>query len=296
MNRFLLLTLLSVIYCIAKAHDDTVLNDDCSTCRMPCVMSNPKINRSSLIRAYTSSYKDYEITTLLNGIKGYLHATVTMNDTIYSARVALENWPFSILCKVLSQTPTITESKKANILNVHFKTFSSFKVVKSKFLDNYLQYILTEKVAKVQNNLINVKKDSLTLKEKIRSRLIHAFRNADVTGTYYCAKPNPIRSPSGRNHCGSRTGTWMQIDMKKVFLINHVGVHLWDGDNRIYTYTLQVSEDGKSWKDIVVNKVGKSYQELKLPEIMSVRYIRMDGNSNKYATYFNILYLKVELK
>ena len=157
-----------------------------------------------------------------------------------------------------------------------------------------MQYILTEKVARVQNHLINIKKDSLILKE-IRSGLKHAFLNADVTGTYQCHNPNPIRSPSGRNYCGSNTGTWMQIDMKEVYTINYIGVHLWDGDSRIYTYNLQVSEDGKSWKDIVVNKVGKSYQELELPEIMSVRYIRMDGNNNLHANKLHILYLKVKL-
>ena len=295
MDHFLLLSLLSIIYCAAEAHE-IILSDECSSCRMPCEISNHR-SESSLIRVYSTSYNDYRITTLLNGIQGYFRTTVSLNDKVqegYFARVNLEYWPFNALCKILSQPPTITESKNMKKLNLHYKTFRSINVyLKQQFFDNDLQHFLIERVYRQQNKLSFALE---YLKKGTVDYLKKAFLNADVTGTYQCHNPNPIRSPSGLNWCGSRTGTWMQIDMNEVYLFNYIGVHLWDGDNRIYTYNLQVSENGKSWKDIVVNKVGRSYQELKLPEIMSVRYIRMDGNSDKYATYFNILYLKVELK
>ena len=297
MNKFLLLSLLSIIHFAAEAHEDIILSGECPACRMPCEVSNNS-SALSLIRVYSTSYNDYRITTLLNGIQGYFRTTVSLNDKVqdaYFARVNLEYWPFNALCKILSQAPTITKSKNKKKLNLHYKTFPSFNVhLKQRFFDNYLQHFLIERVSRLQNN---IPFELEYLKKVSVDHLKKAFRNANVTGVYFCYNPNPIRNPSGLHECGSNTGTWMQIDMKEVYIINYIGVHLWDGQSgRIYTYTLQVSEDGKNWKDIAVNKVGKSYQGLELPEIMSVRYIRMDGNNNIHANTFHILYLKVELK
>ena len=146
MNKLFLLTLLSMLYCTTKAQENIVLGDECSACQMPCVMSSPNsVNMSSLIRAYTNSYKGYRITTLLNGLKGYIHTTVTPNDNnqiLDSARFNLQYWSFNVVCKILSHT--LINSKNENSLIVQYETIPYFEVVKTKFFDNYLRYLLTE--------------------------------------------------------------------------------------------------------------------------------------------------------
>ena len=53
MNKFLLLSLLSIIYCTAEAHKDIILSDECPACRMPCEVFN-HCSGSSCIFAFLS--------------------------------------------------------------------------------------------------------------------------------------------------------------------------------------------------------------------------------------------------
>ena len=159
-----------MIYNTANAHIEThSLSNECSTCQMPCVATNPDFNMTSLIRAYTTSYKDYTITTLLNGIQGYFQTTVSLKGKerqIHSARVNLEDWPFRTLCKILSYRPVVTDSKRTNVLYVRYKTFKTFKVyLKTKFFDDFLSYALAKKIAILQEDMVDVKENSRKFKK-----------------------------------------------------------------------------------------------------------------------------------
>ena len=134
------------------------------------------------------------------------------------------------------------------------------------------------------------------LKKTSRKRLKDAFRNCDVTGQYICFGSNPFRNPHGSDHCGNRSGTWMQIDMKEVFAFNIIGFRLYDGDRRTYTYSLKISVDGKIWTDVAVNRKGKSNQKLELSEITYARYIRMEGQNNRARDGLHIYFFNLELK
>ena len=292
MNRFFLLTLLSLFYYVANAYANNVVNNECSTCRMPCIVSDPNTS-TSLIRAYTHTHKEYTITTLLNGIQGYFQATVSLNSketSFYSTRVNLEHWSFSVLCKILSHAPIIAESKKRNMLSVHYKTFPSFNVLKTKYLVNYLQHLLTEKIAEKNE-------DSRILKG-LKNRLRDAFLHVDVTGEFQRVgnRKDPFRNPDGKSYMGSRPRAWLLLDMKQVFLFNRIGFHLWDGDSRIFTYSVQVSIDRTNWKSIVDKKTGRSHQKLELPELTYARYIRINGDNNKNHNGLFIYSFFLELK
>ena len=216
---------------------------------------------------------------------------------VYSARINLEYWPYKALCKILSQTPTISikDPKKETLLSVRYKTFRAFNVhLKPKFFDNYLQYILTEKVAQVQDDIVNINKKFQFTSECLIDRLKDAIKNADITGF---TSTNIFKTPSSSTSRYSQTpkNTWLQIDLKEEFAFNNIHFRLWDGDDRTYTYNLAVSLDNKIWKDIAINKPGKSVQNLELPELMHARYIKMNGYSTSNA-YLHLIYFYLEFK
>ena len=296
-QHLFILTLICVIYNTANAHIEThSLSDECSTCQMPCIATNPDFNMTSLIRAYTTSYKDYTITTLLNGIQGYFQTTVSLKGKerqIHSARVNLEDWPFRTLCKILSYRPVVTDSKKTNVLYVRYNTFKTFKVyLKTKFFDNFLSYVLAKKIAILQEDIVDVKENSFPLQDlKTTSKLKDAIRNSRISGF---SGTNIFLTPGSNKYCYTATGKWLHIDLREEFLVNFINFRLYEGYGAVFTYNLQVSSDNTNWKDIAIKKTGTSIQNFPLPELMRIRYIKMEGTNTKNK-YLSLLYFNLDL-
>ena len=297
----LLLALLAIFSCVIQTQQEFLPGDDCPGCPMPCTTDNC-IERTSLIKAYTTSYKEYRITTLLNGIQGYFQTTVYQDKykKVYSARINLEYWPFKALCKILSQTPTISikDPKNKTILSVRYKIYLAFNVhLKPKSFDNYLQYILIEKLAQAQYEIVNNNNNDNTYRYTLENlkkiyRLGDAIKNAYITGF---TGTDIFKYPSAYKYCRIEKKTWLEIDLKEVFAFNYIHFRLYDRDTRTFTYNLAVSLDNKIWRDIAVSKTGKSVQNLPLPGFMNIRYIKIQGYSTA-TTYLILHYFHIELK
>lgn len=278
MFQSLLALLLATTVCYSnRVHAQNI--DECSTCLMPCFVSDPSINKTSLIRAYAASYKEYRITTLLNGIQGHFLTTVSLDDTesfVYSARVDVEKWPFSTLCKILTDTLNVTENNQETI-NVNFPNLPSFVAYRNKD-DDRLQDLLIEKVAELQNVADRTPSWEAIAKLEMQMKLKYAISNSTYSGkAITCQSPNPIRIPTGDRYCWTATGNWFNFQLGGVFTINLIRFRLYDLDGRTYTYSIEVSLDNVNWMDAAVQKSGQSIQELKLSQPVNISYVRMDG-------------------
>ena len=295
-----LFALLAIFSCIAQTQQEFLPGDDCPGCLMPCTTEHC-IDRTSLIKAYTTSYNEYRITTLLNGIHGYFQTTVYYDKykRVYSARINLEYWPYKTICKILSQTPTISnDPNNKTILGVRYNIFLAFNVhLKPEFVDNDLQYILIEKLAQAQYEIVNSNNNNNTCHYTLENlkkiyRLGDAIKNAYITGF---TGTDIFKSPGSSYHCNIEKKTWLEIDLKEVFAFNYINFQLYDRDTRTYTYNLTVSLDNRIWRDIAVSKTGKSVQDLPLPGFTNIRYIKMQGY-NTVNNYLHLYYFRIELK
>lgn len=70
--------------------------------------------------------------------------------------------------------------------------------------------------------------------------------------------------------------SYLQFDFQEAPILNDITFHLWDFDNRIYTYSIDVLSNGQ-WKNIVSNRQGKGIQYVHFQDMEKVRAIRMKG-------------------
>ena len=118
-------------------------------------------------------------------------------------------------------------------------------------------------------------------KLNLHAKLQYAISNANITGeNWFCKEGYLLSLPTVSGYCGTRNGSWVNIDLKEIFLINYIRFRLYDQDARVYTYSLQVS-NSTTWVKLADNETGQSIQEYELDEGMGIRYIRMKGNSTQ---------------
>jgi len=99
------------------------------------------------------------------------------------------------------------------------------------------------------------------------------------------------------NHWGGDAGGWYQVDLEKVHTLNEVHLYTWYGDGRVYTYTIELSVDGKTWKKVVdgsANKVvtsDKGYRHKIDPT--DGRYVRVTMLTNTSNPAIHICEIRV---
>jgi hexosaminidase len=88
---------------------------------------------------------------------------------------------------------------------------------------------------------------------------------------------------------------WLQVDMQHVYPINRIKVYTYYGDGRYYQYTIEASQDGKDWKQIVdmssnTKPSTESGDEHLFPSIKA-RYVRITllKNSANSGVHLNEL-------
>ena len=83
------------------------------------------------------------------------------------------------------------------------------------------------------------------------------------------------------------------LEFAEVYLISYIQMLLWDGDDRFYRYTIDISSDGKKWEQLIDRSKGKwhSWQHIEFPPL-KVKYIRINGLYNSANAAFHIVELE----
>eukprot|EP01084_Bolivina_argentea_P201551 344508_1 len=79
----------------------------------------------------------------------------------------------------------------------------------------------------------------------------------------------------------------MQINLDRAYVLNTFKYWLYDKDNRVYKYKIEVSSDGKSWSTIADHENKESWQTLQFEE-QFIKYIRFVGGKNSVNNYLHI--------
>ena len=92
---------------------------------------------------------------------------------------------------------------------------------------------------------------------------------------------------------GFASGSWpceISLTFPKVYQLKTIRFLLWDGDDRYYRYTIDVSADGKEWTQLADRSKGKwkSWQEFNFPP-RPVKKIRVNGLYNSANSGFYIV-------
>ncbi|KAG4074440.1 hypothetical protein HA402_015136 [Bradysia odoriphaga] len=83
------------------------------------------------------------------------------------------------------------------------------------------------------------------------------------------------------------------VELKSIYLINHIKILLWDRDDRSYSYYVDVSVDLKSWNRVYdgAEFFCRSWQNLHFKSC-PVRYIKLVGTHNTANTDFHVVELE----
>lgn len=84
------------------------------------------------------------------------------------------------------------------------------------------------------------------------------------------------------------------VDLQQAWSLRQIRLLLWDGDQRFYRYSVEVSPDGETWAMLADRSQGewRSWQTLDLPHPAPVRYIRVNGSYNSVNAGFHVVELE----
>jgi hypothetical protein len=85
---------------------------------------------------------------------------------------------------------------------------------------------------------------------------------------------------------------WLRLDLGRVYGINTVTTHFYDGDVRTYTYYIQVSNDSSSWTTIVSTKTGSGSVTDTFSQV-GARFVRITVTANTANPAAHIEEIKV---
>lgn len=119
----------------------------------------------------------------------------------------------------------------------------------------------------------------LNLIMKLYHANIDYARRSIMTGNTSNGTPHT----GGRVHSSIYTLTpsdsYLQFELHRPALLNFISFHLWDNDNRTYTYSIDLLTNGQ-WKNVISNRTGRGIQYINFPEVANVTAIRMQGKNS----------------
>ena len=146
---------------------------------------------------------------------------------------------------------------------------------------------------------VEVDNDALLQKIEMRKKLEYAMLDAYVYGTSFECRPSdyrfqfPVTSKDSRN-CRVDYPNWMYFRLIQEFEFNVIQMYHWDGDSRVFTYSIDISRDRISWTSLVVNQKGQGLVIHRFSQTYTARYLRMKGY-NTVNVHFAIYWLKLDL-
>ena len=78
--------------------------------------------------------------------------------------------------------------------------------------------------------------------------------------------------------------SYLQFDLHQPALLNFISFHLWDYDDRTYTFSIDLLTNGQ-WKRVIHNRTGQGIQYINFPEVANVTAIRMQGRNTRNGTF-----------
>ncbi|MBR3934758.1 MAG: discoidin domain-containing protein [Clostridia bacterium] len=85
------------------------------------------------------------------------------------------------------------------------------------------------------------------------------------------------------------SGQWVVLDLGEAQKINAIGIATYNGKQRTLTYSVDISDDGINWKNILVNvtDLTEEIEFVNIPEV-SARYVRLTGYGTSTGTWNSI--------
>ena len=111
------------------------------------------------------------------------------------------------------------------------------------------------------------------------------------------------QNPATNATDGSRTTRWaaegehsLVMDLGSNRIVDSMKISFNAGESRIYPFTVEISEDGENWTQIIKAKnSGKTqeFEEYKPESFAYGRYVRYNGNGSNVNKYNNIWEIEV---
>lgn len=85
------------------------------------------------------------------------------------------------------------------------------------------------------------------------------------------------------------SGEWVVLDLGEAQKINAIGIATYNGKQRTLTYSVDISDDGINWKNILVNvtELTEDIEFVNIPEV-NARYVRLTGYGTSTGTWNSI--------
>lgn len=101
---------------------------------------------------------------------------------------------------------------------------------------------------------------------------------------------NTIDGDLSTRFAASGGGEWIQYDLGAVTTVDHLSIAWMNGDERVYTFKISVSEDGLAWTDVFDGKTSGTTNDLETHTFpaCSARYIRITGFGNTVNSWNSI--------
>lgn len=89
----------------------------------------------------------------------------------------------------------------------------------------------------------------------------------------------------------SGKGEWLQIDLGEEKPFNAIGLSFWKGDSRTYKFNISISNDGKTWQEVLSQKESMGTEDISvftLDKVYNARYVRYIGLENSVNGFNNV--------
>ena len=112
-------------------------------------------------------------------------------------------------------------------------------------------------------------------------------RSSIMTGSTHNGTPVIGGKVVSDTYTETASNSYLQFDFPEAPLLNDITFHLWDHDDRVYTYSIDVLSNG-GWKNVIENRQGKGIQYIHFPDMEKVKAIRMKG-TNTINAFLHLL-------
>lgn len=126
----------------------------------------------------------------------------------------------------------------------------------------------------VQDDLLDNEKKNIIL--NLLSCMKDYARSSVMTGSTHNGTPVIGGKVASNYHTCTESNSYLQFDFPEAPLLNDITFHLWDYDERYYTYSIDVFSKGE-WKRVIENRQGSGIQYVHFQDMEKVKSIRMKG-------------------
>ena len=134
---------------------------------------------------------------------------------------------------------------------------------------------------------VEVDNDALHRKIEMRKKLEYAILDARVYGTSMVCRPSDYRfqlpmASKNTRHCLVYYPNWMYFRLRQELEFNVIQIYLYDGDSRVYVYSIDISRDGISWTSPIVDYRGQQLVTHRFSQTYTAQYLRIQGDNTRY--------------